>query len=279
MRVSVIITTKNEELNINSCLKSVLEQNYPPENIEIVVVDNNSTDKTKEIARKYTQKIFNWGPERSAQRNFGEKQAQGKYILYLDADMVLSQQVISECVAILERNNQIAALYIPEIIQGNNFWNKVRRFERGFYDGTIIDAARFIRKNIFLEVSGFDETLTGPEDWDLDKKIRKIGEISLIKSPLYHNEERFSLKKYFKKKAYYSQDFAKYVNKWGKKDPDIQKQLGFYYRFVGVFIENGKWKKMLRYPLLTVGMYGLRFLVGTRYIMSKIMDGLKFSRN
>ncbi len=52
--VSVTITTKNEEKNIENCLKSILEQSY--KNIEIIVVDNNSTDKTKEIALKYTQK-------------------------------------------------------------------------------------------------------------------------------------------------------------------------------------------------------------------------------
>jgi len=39
--------------------------------IEIIVVDNNSTDRTKEIAARYTEKVYNFGPERSAQRNFG----------------------------------------------------------------------------------------------------------------------------------------------------------------------------------------------------------------
>jgi len=62
--------------------------------MEIIVVDNNSQDKTKEIAYRYTDKVYNFGPERSAQRNFGVKQAAGKYILYLDADMVLSENVM-----------------------------------------------------------------------------------------------------------------------------------------------------------------------------------------
>jgi len=51
--VSVIITTKNEEKNIENCLRSIKNQNYPREKIEIIVVDNNSLDKTKEIALKY----------------------------------------------------------------------------------------------------------------------------------------------------------------------------------------------------------------------------------
>ena len=61
-------------------------------------MDNNSTDRTKEIAKEYTEKVYNYGPERSAQRNFGVKQASGKYILYLDADMILSEDVVFKCV-------------------------------------------------------------------------------------------------------------------------------------------------------------------------------------
>jgi len=58
--VSVIITTKNEEKNIENCLSSIKNQNYLQENIEIIVVDNNSIDKTKEIAKN----IYNFGTER-----------------------------------------------------------------------------------------------------------------------------------------------------------------------------------------------------------------------
>lgn len=65
MKVSVILTTKNEEKHIGNCLKSVKKQAYPRDEIEIIVVDNNSTDKTKEIAKRYTDKVYNFCPERS----------------------------------------------------------------------------------------------------------------------------------------------------------------------------------------------------------------------
>jgi len=54
--VSIVITTKNEEKNIENCLKSIVNQTY--KNIEIIVVDNNSSDSTKEISLKYTDKVF-----------------------------------------------------------------------------------------------------------------------------------------------------------------------------------------------------------------------------
>jgi glycosyltransferase involved in cell wall biosynthesis len=264
--VSVVVTTKNEEKNIEKCLKSVKNQNYPQKLVEIIVIDNNSTDKTREIARKYTDRVYDKGPERSAQRNFGVEKSQGEYLIYLDADMILSRNVISDCIKEINNDKDIIALYISEIVTGKKFWSKVRRFERSFYDGTAIDCARFIKKDKFLEVGGFDENLTGPEDWDLDKKLRSIGKFFLVKTPIYHNEAEFNLKKYLSKKGYYAQKLDDYISKWGESDPDIKKQFGFYYRFLGVFLENEKWKKILKHPILTLGMYFLRFLVGIKFI-------------
>jgi glycosyltransferase involved in cell wall biosynthesis len=57
MLVSVIITTKNEERNIGNCLESVLAQAYPAESIEIIVVDNNSTDRTKQIINEFSERL------------------------------------------------------------------------------------------------------------------------------------------------------------------------------------------------------------------------------
>jgi glycosyltransferase involved in cell wall biosynthesis len=268
MDVSIIVTTKNEEKNIGICLGSIKGQDYPAERVEIIVVDNNSRDKTKEIAALYTQKIYNAGPERSSQRNFGMKQASGKYILYLDADMKLSPGVIGECVGKCEKENY-TALYIPEIIIGNNGWVKVRNFERSFYNATCIDAVRFVRKDKVLETGGFDESLTGPEDWDFDRRIKKSGKIGIINSPLCHDENDFSLKKYLDKKKYYSLNFQRYIDKWGNGDIIIKKQLGFWYRYFGVFIENGKFFRLVAHPVLTLKMYYLRFLVGVYFLLRK----------
>ncbi len=286
--VSVVVTTKNEEKNIENCLKSIKSQTYPRKKVEIIVVDNNSTDKTKEIAKRFTDKVYNSGPERSAQRNFGVEKARGKYILYLDADMVLSEKVVEECVDkclprrkptcpvarrrrwygktfLRGENEDCVALYIPERIIGGGFWAKVRDFERSFYNATVIDCVRFVRRDKFLEIGGFDLSLTGPEDWDFDRRIKEIGKVDIIDAPLYHNEGEFNLRRYIGKKSYYTKFFDKYIQRWSRDDPTIKKQFGPWYRFFGVFIENEKWKRLLRHPLLTLGLYFLRFMVGVQY--------------
>ena len=295
--VSIVITTKNEEKHIANCLQSITEQTYPEKLIEVLVVDNQSHDRTKEIARNFTNLVFNKGPERSAQRNCGILSfAKGTYILFLDADMILSPYLVKQCVHSIKKEKYLG-LYLPEIILGNSYWCRVRRFERSFYDGTVIDAARFIRKDVFEQIGGFDESMSGPEDWDFDKKLRALGKIGLMEGKtngnwdqhrkpaallstlgvdaenygavIFHNESNFDLKTYIQKKGYYSKDMDRYIEKWGRNDADIRKQLGFYYRFFGVFIENGKWKRFLIRPGLALGMYALRFLVGLRFLMRK----------
>jgi len=299
--VSVVITTKNEEKNIRVCLESIKNQTW--NSIETIVVDNASTDKTKEIAKEYTDKVFDKGPERSAQRNFGMLTvASGDYVIYVDADMLLTPNLVEQCVRCIRHTNS-AALHISETVLGRNYFSQVRRFERGFYDGTSIDGARFFKKDIFARAGGFDENLFrkgSGEDWDIDKEIKKYGTISLLprssesvttkKWPLsnfisergvkfedtyvgiFHNESEFKLCTYLKKKLYYSQGFDGYIAKWGADDIDIRRQFGFSYRYFGVFTENGKWRRLISNPKLAFGMYFLRICVGFVFLMKK---GLK----
>jgi glycosyltransferase involved in cell wall biosynthesis len=290
--VSVVITTKNEENNIEKCLTSITEQTYP--NIEVVVVDNNSTDSTFKIALNFTDKVFNKGPERSSQRNYGiTKIACGKYILFLDADMILGPKTTEACVSMIESGKWVA-LHIPEFVLGTKYFTRVRRFERSFYNGTVVDAARFFKKSTFVDVGGFDETLNGPEDWDIDKKLKQIGKIGLLPSSseylrenswkykhfiiergvnpsgkwnsIFHNESEFNLQKYLWKKKYYSKSLNNYITKWGANDPDIRKQTGIWYRFFGIFLERGKWRHLLKKPLLIPGIYFLRVLIGLNFL-------------
>jgi glycosyltransferase involved in cell wall biosynthesis len=266
--VTVIITTRNEEQNIVPCLESLHSQTIARNRLEILLVDNNSDDRTVEVSKPFIDNVFNKGPERSAQRNFGVEQASAAYVMYLDADMRLSPAVIEECLDAVQADPSITGIFVPETVVGTGYWINVRNFERSFYDATVIDAVRFIRRDIFLELGGFDLSLCGPEDWDLDRRLGERGGLHLISASLYHDEGAFNFAKYLKKKSYYARTFDAYRQKW-HNDVIVRKQLGIYYRFIGVFIENGKWKRLIRHPLLGFGMYFLRFLVGCSYICAK----------
>ena len=124
------------------------------------------------------------------------------------------------------------------------------------------------RRDLFLQVGGFDETLIGPEDWDFDRKIRKVGHTATTNSPLYHNEGKFKISRYLKKKGYYTNGIQEYKKKWGSNDTETLKQIGVRYRLIGVFVEQGKWKKLVRHPILTIAMYFLRLRVALVYLQS-----------
>ena len=266
--VSVVITTKNEAKNIGRCIRSVKKQSYPQELIEIIVVDNNSTDRTVEIAKKYTELVFNRGPERSAQRNFGMiNKSTGDYAMFIDADMILSPKLIAECVAKIKSDKKIIGLYIPLRWIGNNWIIKSRGFEREFYDNTCLDAVRFVRKKEFVAIGGFDDKLYAGEDWDLDRRIRNTGKVDFVKAKLFHMEdENINLKEIIGKVNYYSDNLSIYVKKWGENDKEIKKQLGFFYRLFVVFFEKKKYKKLLRHPIISVKMYFLKFIMGVYYL-------------
>lgn len=221
MLVSVIITTKNEAGNIGRLLKSLKNQSY--KNIEIIVVDNNSIDNTKKIARKFTKLLFDKGPERSAQRNFGSEKSKGEYLLFLDADMVLSKKVIENCVNFTQNNDKVGGVIIPEKSEGVGFWAKVKAYERSFYIGDDrIEAARFYPKKVFNEVGGFDLKLTGPEDWDLSQRVSKKYEVGRIQSFIIHDEGKLSILDLMKKKFYYAKSAKAYLSKNKKNKFSIQ---------------------------------------------------------
>lgn len=106
--LSVIIIAKNEEKKIDDCLKSIVWAD------EIVLVDNNSTDKTVEIARRYGAKIYpNIKGNYSDLRNFGLSKAQGKWILYIDADERVTKELESEIRNLIETTADYEAYAIP----------------------------------------------------------------------------------------------------------------------------------------------------------------------
>jgi len=261
-KISVITPTKNEEKNIQRLLKSLKKQTF--QDFEIIVVDNFSKDKTLEIASKFTKKIFQAGRERSSQRNFGIKKAEGKYILFLDADMILEPDVLSQCYQLMENDKNLAGVIIDEKSVGNNFLAKIKALEKEIYYGSEeIEAARFFRKSDFEKIGGYDESLIAGEDWDLSQRMRKLGLLGKISAKIHHYEDQ-SLINDIKKKYYY----ALHIKKYALKHPNyFQKQVGFINRLQILF---RKPRLILAHPTEFLGLILLKFSQYLAYILSKL---------
>jgi glycosyltransferase involved in cell wall biosynthesis len=268
--VSVIITTKNEQSVIQRLLESITTQTYHP--IEIIVVDNKSIDKTRTIAKKFTKHVYTAGPERSAQRNYGAKKANGAFLFFLDADMELSKNVVAQSVKVITKSAKIGMVIVPEISIAQKYWEKVKAFERSFYNeggDEQIDAARFFKREIFALVGGYDENITGPEDWDLPEQIRLKGYKSArIKAWIYHHERINSVWQLGRKKYYYGLRAHTYMSK-NKVSVMGAKTI---YILRPVFYQ--KWRKLLQHPLLSVSMFSMlmieQFCGGWGYLSGRL---------
>lgn len=238
--------------------------------VELIVVDNSSPDRTREIAAEKGAKVFVQGPERCAQRNRGWREASGEWVLFLDADMTMPEETIREIFEKVRRRSDelgmVEAYFIPEVRDGVGLRAKARNFERGFYDGTCIDGLRLIRREALERIGGYDEELVACEDWDLDRRIG--GETGILKGHLVHHEALVPLGKLLKKKAYYSTSVGRYRAKW-HEDEIIRKQFGLWYRYVGVFTENGKWKRLVAHPILAAVMMFERVAIGVVYLVNR----------
>ena len=241
--VSLIVTTKNSKRTLTACLESARRQDHAP--LEIIVVDNASSDGTADVARQLADIVIEAGPERSAQRNAGIKAARGEYVMILDADMVLQPDVVSGAVSAAKGG--AAAVAIPERSFGDGFWSACKAFERSFYeDDALVSAARFFRRDRVLALGGFDESLTGPEDWDLSMRAAGPSGVVFARTLILHDEGSQSLRNLYLKKYYYGRSMPAFVRKHGAEAlKRISPLRGSLVRGVG---------RMLLHPVLTGGL-------------------------
>jgi len=254
--VSVVIPTKNSSRTIDKCLKSIREQTW--KNIEIIIVDGFSSDNTCDIVHKYDVRLFSLKGERTKAKNLGITESRGKFLLFVDADMILNKKIIEECVDQFKIQDKLNGVIIPEHSIGSSFWVKVRDFERSFYAGSKIESPRFYKKEYVNLVGGFDENIVFFEESTIPQKLEKIGiyDIARIKSYISHDEEEFNLRRWITKKKYYhetAKSYSKEYEEWARLQTSIS------YR-IKLFSSNGKWKKLLRHPILTGGLIILKGL-------------------
>lgn len=105
MNLSICIITKNEQENIERCLKSLM-----PYEMEIIVVDTGSTDNTKDIVQRYTDKVFDfkWCDDFAAAKNFAISKTSNDYIIMLDSDEYIDKLEESELIRTIGNNSDKA---------------------------------------------------------------------------------------------------------------------------------------------------------------------------
>ena len=257
--VTAIIPTFNNELTLAACVRSLQSQTAPPD--EILVVDCGSTDSTARIAASVATLVHSPVANRCYQNNLGARVGAGEFLLFLDADMVVSGTVIEEALAIAVASPTPIALVVPEVSRGATYWARVKAFERSFYSGVWwLEALRWLPRDAFFSLGGFDTTMMGTEDWDLDERVRSALPVQRVRSPIYHEEGELRLRALAARKGHYAAAFARFTD----RHPHRARLALRIAPRAQLFLRHPA--RMARHPVLSLGVaaMGLTEIAATR---------------
>lgn len=177
--VSIVIPAFNEEKYIESVLQRVLLLDYPREMYEVIIVDNGSTDKTVDIARKYTDKVYVYeGVKVGAVRNFGASKARGDYIAFLDSDCIPPMSWLGDAFKYMD-DNRCDVVGGTCLLREDPTWVEtswvINQDPKDQVNGSLMGGSILIKKSVFSSVGGFDESMSAGEDSALGDKLIASG--------------------------------------------------------------------------------------------------------
>lgn len=245
MKVSVVVPVRNNQEMIEDCIVSLLDQDFPKEEYEIIVVDNNSTDKTAEIIKKYpVQYLFEGKIGRTKARNKGINKASGDIICFTDSDCMAHSNWIRELVrgfndeeiggiggkSVGYEISNLTERYIELLYEEYNLsfrFNKIPQIMTG-------NAA--YRSRVLAEVGNFDESFETSEDFDLSARVFWSGyRMEYAPQAIVYHRHRSDLKKFFTQYFEYGRGYVRFTKKHKSrfnKDLNKTRLRDFYYRIL-----------------------------------------------
>lgn len=193
MRVSVVIPAYNAEPYLEECVRSVLAQTHPVE--EILIVDDGSTDRTQILAESFGAPVRllqqkQGGPARA--RNLGVSQASGEWIAFLDADDLWLPEKVEKQLEAFQKAPDAVLCYTGLLalkLDGSTV--PVAPPALSYVDAMlsltnvgIPPSAVMLRRDTLLQAGGFSEVQRGCEDWELWFRLRKLGRFCIVPDPI-----------------------------------------------------------------------------------------------
>ncbi len=187
--VSVVIPAYNEEKYLPKCLSSVLGQNFDMSKVEIIVVDNNSTDRTPEIARSFGARVVKERKQGIAfTRQRGLLTAKGNVVACTDADAVVPKDWLKKIISHFEKNPRLVGIGRPGIFVDEKdeqvfpsiiylvvgvFFKLLAKLKKPVFSGF----NHSYKRKVFLEAGGYDTTREHTEDIGCGQLLTKYGEV------------------------------------------------------------------------------------------------------
>jgi len=206
MKLSIIIPAYNEERLITHCLESIdaalavnSEFGYPS---EVIVVDNNSTDRTAELASQAGARIcFEPVNQIARARNAGAAAADGEWLMFVDADSWLNPSLLADIFSMIDKGMAVgcgSTMQMAGLPRWARFtlwlWSRVSIMCRWAAGSLLV-----CRADTFRDIGGFNEALYVAEEIDLSRRIKKwarqhgLGFVILTAHPLQTSARKMSL--------------------------------------------------------------------------------------
>lgn len=209
--VSVIIPVRNDARRLAVCLQSLAESDYSADRVEVIVVDNGSTDDSVEVAKAAGAKVLVCpGLRVGALRNRGAEIAQGEILALVDSDHEVPAGWLSAGVQELVDDPELHMVGAPYLPPPNGTWvqriwalHRLRNAQRG--DTVWLASGNlFLRKHDFDRIEGFDESLVAAEDVDLCVRLKEAGGriVSDMRLANIHHGEPRTLAHFFRKELW-----------------------------------------------------------------------------
>ncbi|MDD3296623.1 MAG: glycosyltransferase [Candidatus Omnitrophica bacterium] len=258
-KLSIIIPAYNNADLTVKAVESVLNQTY--KNIEIIVVDDGSTDNTREILQPYSKRIkyiYKKNGGACSARNLGISAANGEYIGFLDCDDIYLPRKAERSVKFLDEHPDYgfvytAAYYIDEnekilrkfshYLSRKTGWINKKLLLRNY----ICSSTAVIRKSSFEKTGVFDESIFTPADWDMWLRLSENYKVGYINEPLtlYRITDSYILKNI----ELFKNEETVVFNKVFKRNPRLRKSFknrlisNINFRCAKIYILTGNFTK------------------------------------
>ncbi|MFH1395272.1 MAG: glycosyltransferase [Candidatus Omnitrophota bacterium] len=288
-KVSVIIPAYNKADLTVKTVKSVLAQTY--KNIEIIVVDDGSTDNTTERLKPYCNRIKyvykNNGGACSA-RNLGIKKTAGDYIALIDCDDIYIPEKIEISVDFLDKNPDIGFIHTPVyfIDENDNVCGRYPRFKKapsGYVSKKLLlknfvcNSTVVVRAECFEKTGMFDETIFTPADWDMWLRLSEYYKVGYINKPmtLYRKSESYIAKHLEQSKR----ELLIVLEKVFRRNPDLNRRFrkrlisNVYFSQALGYLRVEDWIKARNEVILALKEYGFNVYAVTLLFGLNVFGG------
>ncbi len=175
--ISVVIPSYQHAQSLPACLDSVLKQTYHP--LQIVVVDDGSTDNTQEVLSSYSGRVdiiqqVNTGSNPA--RNRGLVAAEGEYVIFCDADVVMQTDMIEKLYRALQDHPEASYAY-------SGFWFGWKHFPGVQFDANRLRQGNFVHTTSLVrreDFPGFDDKIKRLQDWDVWLTMLESNKVGIL---------------------------------------------------------------------------------------------------